>query len=160
MATVIVVIAPAIAETLSDPETGLSVTLPSGLSLSKTNSMKDNLRILLTSRGVTNSDCTITYSKSKWSSDPNMQNWHDRFEKYSVQEMALTAGRRGILDTPSFDENYPLGRPAKPSSGRMLSVDFKTSNGYLFVNCRAAEKDVDKLRPMLDSLIRGITLPN
>jgi len=32
MATLIVVTAPAIAETLSDPETGLTVTVPSGYS--------------------------------------------------------------------------------------------------------------------------------
>lgn len=165
-ATALVAATPATAETISDPETGLNVTLPPGYSAFgvQYGKDKDNPRILLKSNYITNSYCNVSYANLKIPVNPRYdsiaQNWRNRFGKYSVQEREVLGGRPVISNIPNFDENYPLRPPITSFPGRMLSVVFKTPNGYLDISCNAANKDFDKLRPVLESLVRGISLPN
>jgi hypothetical protein len=154
----------AVANSIRDPETGLSLTLPPGYSITESHS-KPGTNILgndLKSNELTRGSCDINYMNSRGSLyrryQASAQSWEDRFEKYSIEETRLWS----FATEPRavFDENYPLKPPSNRSFTLSLSADFKTADGYLKISCRAHSREFDKTRPVLESLILGISLPN
>lgn len=153
----------AVAQTITDADTGLSLVPPSGYSVSDRQSRRNGFSIKLASNDDADNYCHVNFGKALLDAAQtasNVQNWNDRFRRYPVEETSfwkIPADRSKIVST-NFDENYPLKRPEQ-SYGHSVSVYFKTSDGLLSVHCEAGGRDINKLRPLLEAIVRGISFP-
>lgn len=151
----------ALAHTVTDYASGLTVIVPPVYSIDREEHGKDEFKLVLKPHQIPGSECSVSCNKKRIPDyqrlSPNLQNWENGLTTYAVQETHLIAQPR--RDVPSFDENYPLLPPPKYPAAHILSVFFKTPDGYLTISCRGRKSDLAQLRRVLDLLVQGISFP-